>query len=178
MSISMYQASVPVFNNFLTNLRVILDYAEAHFADKHVDETTILGMRFHPDMFPFNLQIRQATHHAVHCTATLAGVSAPQIPEDYASFKGLNARIDKTLEFLATLKSDQIDDTEDKDVEYVVAGTPRAFKGQKLLLGHCIPNFFFHVTTAYDLLRQNGVELGKRHFMGYTKPGDQTDLKI
>ena len=170
----MYQASVPVFTNFLTNLSAILVHAETHCVDRNIDEEAILGARFYPDMFPLSLQIRQATHHAVNCPATLAGIATAQLPEDYSSLTGLNNRIDKSVEYLTDLQAVQIDGTEDKDVEYVVAGAPRAFKGQRLLLGHCMPNFFFHVTTVYDLLRHNGVELGKRHFMGYAKPGDET----
>ena len=171
MSMSMYHASVPVFMNFLGNLSDIQDHAAEHFAALNIDEAAILEARFFPDMYPYKFQILQATDHAVRCPATLAGKEAFKLPEDYSSFKGLNERIAATIKFLEGLDPSDIDGSEDKDVEYVMAGAPHPFKGQQLLMGHCLPNIFFHITTAYDLLRHNGVGLAKKHFMGYAKPG-------
>jgi len=171
MQMSMYQASVPLFINFLGNLYDIQEYAAHHFAEKKVDEAVVLGARFFPDMFPYNAQVRQATQHAARCPAALAGQDAPELPEDYSSFKGLNDRITATVKFLEGLDPADIDGTEDQDIDYMVAGKPQTFKGERLLMGHCMPNIFFHVVTAYNLLRHNGVDLGKDHFMGYAKPG-------
>jgi uncharacterized protein len=171
MPMSMYQASVPLFTNFLGNLYDIQEYAAQHFAERKVDESVVLGTRFFPDMFPYNAQIRQATQHAARCPATLAGKDAPELPEDYSSFNGLNERITAVLDFLEGLDPADFEDTADKGFKYMVAGEARDFTGERLLMGHCMPNVFFHVVTAYNLLRHNGVDLGKDHFMGYAKPG-------
>ncbi|MBT3766271.1 MAG: DUF1993 domain-containing protein [Rhodospirillaceae bacterium] len=171
MPMSMYHASVPVFINFLGNLLEIQKYAAEHFAEQNVDESIVLGTRFFPDMFPYNAQVRQATQHAARCPATLAGKDAPELPEDYSSFSGLNERISAAVSFLDGLDPADFEGTADKDFKYMVAGEARDFKGERLLMGHCLPNIFFHVVTAYNLLRHNGVNLGKDHFMGYAKPG-------
>lgn len=173
MTLSMYQASIPVFINMLSNLSAILDFAETEFAKNGPEEKTFMDARFYPDMFTFAQQIRQVSHHAVNFAAALTETEPPALPEDYESFTGLIARIAATVSYLESVKPGDIDGTEDKTVDYIVAGAPRAFDGQRLLLGHCMPNFMFHITTAYDLLRHNGLNVGKRHFLGYAKPGDQ-----
>ena len=172
MSLSMYQASVPVFINFLENISGIITFAEREFEESNVSMQDMLSARFRPDMMTFAEQIRQATFHATHCTATLAGKEPPELSEDYSSFAGLKQRISESVAFLNGVEADSINGKEETDVTYTMAGKPRPFKGQRLLLGHCLPNFFFHVTTAYDLLRNKGLNVGKRHFMGYAEPGN------
>ena len=152
-------------------MHTIQEYAAEHFAAQEVDESIILDARFFPDMFSYERQVRQATQHSANCPATLAGKDTPKLPEDYSSFKGLNERITAALNFLEGLDPADFEDTADKDFKYKVAGEALDFKGERLLMGHCLPNIFFHVTTAYNLLRHNGVNLGKDHFMGYAKPG-------
>ena len=172
MSLSMYQASVPVFINFLNNLSTIIEYADKEFAARNIDETEILNERLFPDMYTFAEQVRQATYHATHCPAALAGKTPPDLVDDFTSFAALRQRIATSTDFLQTLDASDIDGKESAQLDYIVAGAPRAFEGQTLLLGHCLPNVFFHVTTAYNILRHNGLVLVKAHFMGYAKPGE------
>lgn len=171
MSLSMYQTSVPVFINFMNNLSSIIEYAEKEFAARNVEEDTILNSRLFPDMYTFAQQIRQVTYHAAFCPAALAGKTPPDLPYDLSSFKALTQRITATIEFLETIKESDMEGSENAQIDYIVGGAPRAFQGEKLLLGHCLPNIFFHTTTAYNILRHNGLVLIKANFMGYAKPG-------
>jgi len=166
MTMSMYQASVPVFMQMLGALSAVLDKASAHTAARKIDPAALLQARLYPDMFPFTRQVQLACDFAKNATARLAGVEAPKMPDDEKSFDELKARVAKTLDYLKTFKPEQIDGSEERDVTVPIAGQPTTFKGQRYLLGSALPNFFFHVTTAYDLLRHNGVEVGKRDFIG------------
>ena len=166
MTMSMYQASVPVFMQMLGALSAVLDKASAHTAARKIDPAALLQARLYPDMFPFTRQVQLACDFAKNSTARLAGVEAPKMPDDEKSFDELRARVAKTLAYLKTLKPEQIDGSEEREVTIPIAGQPTTFKGQRYLLGSALPNFFFHVTTAYDLLRHNGVEIGKRDFIG------------
>lgn len=166
MAISMYKASVPVFRQFLTSLSAVLDKAAAHCEAKKIDPAVLLNTRLYPDMFPLVRQVRATTDHAINATSRLAGVEPPKFANDEATIPALKERIAATLSFLTGLKPGQIDGTEEKEVTLQLGAGPRTFKGQALLLNFCMPNFYFHATTAYDILRQNGVELGKRDFMG------------
>ena len=170
-SLSMYDATVTVFTRFLNNLSAIISYAETQAPKQGLVEKDLVEARLAPDMFTFAEQVRQATHHATHSIAALRKADSPSLPTDFSSFAGLNERIKAALDYLDSVSAADVDGTEQKDVTYTVAGEPRPFKGQDLLLYLCLPNFFFHVTTAYDLLRHHGFELSKRHFMGMTKPG-------
>jgi hypothetical protein len=166
MALSMYQASVPVFVQYLKGLSIVLDKAGKWAAERKLDAAVIMQDRLYPDMFSFARQVQQATNHAVNTSAKLAGVDIPKLPEAEKSFEECKARVNASIEFLNTLKPEQIDGTEDKTVTMQLGPNQREFKGQPLLLTFALPNFYFHATTAYNLLRQYGVELGKRNFMG------------
>ena len=167
MTVSMYKISVPIFVQYLTSLSACLDKAAAYCEAKKIDPSAFLGARFFPDMFPLVRQVRAATDHAVNATARLAGVEPPALPGTEASFAELKQRLDKAIAFVRDFKASQIDGTEDKAIKITFpSGATRDFTGQSLLLNNSLPNFYFHCTTAYDILRHCGVELGKRDFMG------------
>jgi hypothetical protein len=167
MSISMYKASAPIFVQFLTSLSALLDKAAAHAEARKIDPSVLLNARLFPDMFPLVRQVRAATDHAINACGKLADAAPPSFSNNEASIPELKDRIAKTIEFIKTLKPAQIDGTEDKQITFVFPnGNKREFTGQGLLLNFCLPNFYFHATTAYDILRHCGVEIGKRDFMG------------
>jgi hypothetical protein len=165
MTISMYAASVPVFVKMLTNAKGWLMKAQAHAEAKKFDSGVLLNDRLAPDMLNFTKQIQIATDGAKGCGARLAGVDIPSFADNEATLPELVARLDKTIDFLNTLSAAQIDGTEDKDVVLKSAWGERHFKGQPYLLEYVVPNFYFHLTTAYAILRHNGVELGKGDFL-------------
>ena len=166
MSISLYQASVPVFQQFLGSLRAVLAKAEAHAAAHKIEPAVLLQARLYPNMFTLTRQVQIAGDFAKGAPARLAGLEPPKYEDDEASFAELVARIDRTSAFLKTLKAAQIDGQEERTIDLKVGGQPMSFKGQPYLLQFALPNFFFHAATAYAILRHNGVELGKRDFMG------------
>ena len=167
MPVSMYSVSVPVFIQHLTGLSGVLDKAAAHAAARKIKEEDLLAMRLAPDMFPLVRQIRAATDHASNTAARLSGKEAPKFANDETTLAQLKDRIAKTIEFLKSAKQSEIDGTEAKEIKITFPnGNVREFTGQSLLLGNALPNFFFHATTAYDIIRQCGVEIGKRDFMG------------
>jgi hypothetical protein len=166
MAISMYQVSVPVFVKHLNGLAGCMKKAQALYAEKKYDETTLLNYRLYPDMFNFIRQVQAMSEHAKTCTALLAGVDAPKFDDNEKSLADLVGRVEKTVAFLNTIKPGQIDGTEEKPVTVKMRDRELNFKGQELLLNRSLPNFYFHATTAYDIMRHNGVELGKRDFMG------------
>lgn len=167
MSLSMYQASVPVYVQFLTGLSGVLLKAAEFATAKKIDPAVLLGSRLYPDMFPLSHQVREATNHSALACARLAGLELPKLPDAEATFDDLQARIAAALAFIKGLKAEQIDGSEDKTVVMQFSPTAsREFKGQGYLLGFAMPNFYFHTTTAYAILRQYGVEIGKRDFMG------------
>jgi hypothetical protein len=167
MTISMYKVSVPIFVQFLTSLSAQLDKAAAFAEGKKVDPSVLLNMRLAPDMFPLLRQVRAATDHAVNGCGRLAGADLPAFSNTEATIPELKDRIAKTIDFLKSLKAGQIDGTEDKEIKFTLpSGATREFTGASLLLNSSLPNFYFHCTTAYDILRHCGVELGKRDFMG------------
>jgi hypothetical protein len=167
VTISLYQISVPIFVQFLTSLSAVLDKAAAFAEAKKVDPSVLLNTRLTPDMFPLLRQVRAATDHAINGAGRLAGAELPTFANTEATIPELKERIAKTIEFLKGLKPAQIDGTEGKEIKITFpSGATREFTGQSLLLNNSLPNFYFHCTTAYDILRQCGVELGKRDFMG------------
>ncbi len=166
MTISMYQASVPAFLKTLENLSAILDKAVAHAEAKKIDPNALLGARLFPDMFPLVRQVQLSSDFAKSGAARLAAIDPPKFTDNEASFEELKDRIKKTVDFLNGLKPAQIDGSEAREISFPIGGKPRTFQGQAYLLHWALPNFFFHVTTAYDLLRHNGVEVGKRDFLG------------
>jgi hypothetical protein len=167
MTISLYKSSVPIFVQFLTGLSAVLDKAAAFAEAKKIEPSVLLTSRLSPDMFPLGRQVRAATDHAINACGRLAGVELPTLSNNDSSIPELKERIAKTIDFIKGLKPSQIDGTEDKEIKIVFpSGATREFTGQSLLLNNSLPNFYFHCTTAYDILRHCGVELGKRDFMG------------
>ena len=166
MSISMYQASAPRFANTLHNLAAILDKAKSHAAAKKIDEQVLTSARLYPDMFALARQVQVACDTAKGAVARLAGVEIPKHEDTEKTFDELKERIARTLAFIATVTAAQIDGTEDREIVLKLRGNDVPFKGLQYLLGFAWPNFYFHVTTAYDILRHNGVELGKPDFIG------------
>jgi len=166
MSISMYQASVPVLLHGLTSLQNIIGKAQAHAAEKQIEPAALTSARLFPDMFPMYRQIHVATVMAKNCALQLAEVEAPALDDNATTFDELRARIQTTIDYLNTLKPAQIDGTEGKRVVHKMRGESVEFTGLDYLHYFILPNFYFHITTAYNILRHNGVELGKRDFLG------------
>ena len=166
MTISMYRASVPAFQNMLKALGGVLQKANAHAAAKKIDASVLLGMRLAPDMFALTRQVQIACDFAKGCAARLAGVEVPKYDDGEASFDDLAARIAKTLAFIDTLPREQIEASATRPITLTIGGKDMHFDGLTYLLDFVLPNFYFHLTTAYDILRHAGVELGKRDFMG------------
>jgi hypothetical protein len=166
MPLSMYGASVPAFVRTLTALSNVLDKAAAHCAAKKIDPSVLLTARLYPDMFPLTRQVQVASDFAKNAVARLSGVEQPKFADEEKTFDELRARIAKTLDIVRSMKPQQIDGSEEKEITFPVAGQPTTFKGEAYLVGFALPNFYFHAATAYDILRHNGVELGKRDFMG------------
>ena len=166
MTISMYQASAPRFARMLRNLSAILTKAQAHCEAKKVDPAALTSYRLFPDMFPLARQVQIACDTAKGAVARLAGVEPPKHEDTEQTFAELQARIAKTLDFVESLKADGIDGSETREVVLKLRAGELRLKGVDYLLSHAYPNFYFHATTAYDILRHNGVELGKRDFLG------------
>ena len=166
MTMSMYQISVPVFVRMLGNLSAILGKVAAHVETKRIEPKALLDARLSPDMFTFTRQVQISCDTAKACAARLAGVEMPSFPDNEASFADLKARIDKTIAFLNTLRPEQIDGTEERTIKVPLRDRALELKGQPYLLNWVFPNFFFHVTTAYAILRHNGIEIGKMDFLG------------
>ncbi len=165
MAISMYHASVPVFLQLLGGLKGVIEKGEAHATERKIDAAVLLNWRLTPDMFTLARQVRQASEHAFGA-GRAAGVDVPKLPDIDNSFAEMKSRVDKTIEFLKTLKPAQLDGKEDTTITVTVGGQPREFKAQNYLYHFAVPNFFFHLTTAYNILRGVGVNIGKRDFMG------------
>ena len=166
MTISMYQASVPIFIKMLTNLKSILDKAAANAQRRKIQEGVLLEARLYPDMFPLKRQVQLACDHGRGTGARLAGKEPPALEENEQTFADLVARVERSVDFLRTLKPAEIDGGEDREIVRPVRGQPKKFTGTGYLLQYGLPNFFFHVTTAYAILRHNGIELGKADFIG------------
>jgi hypothetical protein len=166
MTISMYQASAPRFANVLTNLSAILDKAQAHLEARKLDHAVLTDYRLFPDMFPMKRQVQIACDTAKGAVARLAGVDLPKHEDTEQTLADLKARIAKTIAFIKTIQPAQLDGTEDKEIVLNLGGQVARFKGMQYLLGFAHPNFYFHVVTAYNILRHNGVDVGKRDFIG------------
>ena len=167
MSVSMYTVSVPVFMQHLNGLNTVLDKAASWAAARKMNEVDLLNMRLSPDMFNLARQVRAATDHAANAAGRLSGKELLKFVNDETTIAQLKDRIAKTIDYLKNIKQNEIDGTETKDISITFpSGQTRQFTGQSLLLGNSLPNFYFHATTAYDIIRQCGVEIGKRDFMG------------
>ena len=166
MTISMYQTSVPVFVRMLNNLAGILEKAAAHAERKKIDPPALLQARLYPDMFALTRQVQIATDNAKGCASRLAGIDPPRYEDTETSFAQLLARVEKTIAFVKSVKPEQIDGSEARTIMLKVRDQTITFTGLAYLLNFVLPNFYFHVTTTYDILRHNGVELGKPDFIG------------
>ena len=166
MTISMYQASVPRLVNILGNLSNILDKAQAHADARKLDTAVFTGYRLFPDMLPMTKQVQIACDTAKGVVARLAGVEIPVYEDNEKTLSDLKARIAKTVGFIHSVTPAQIDGSEDKEIVIKRGDKETRYTGMQFLLGHALPNFYFHVTTTYNILRHNGVELGKRDYLG------------
>lgn len=166
MTISMYQLSVPRFVSTLTNLSNILDKAQAHVDARKLDPAALTTYRLFPDMLPLSKQVQIACDTAKGAVARLAGVEIPVHEDNEKTLAELQARIAKTLAFIQGVTAQQIEGSEDKDIVIKRGDKETHYKGLQFLLGHAIPNIYFHVTTAYNILRHNGIEIGKRDYLG------------
>jgi hypothetical protein len=162
----MYQVSVPLYLKMLGNLSAILDKGAAFAEAKKLDPAVLLGYRLAPDMFNLTKQVQTATDQARRACARLAGVEAPAYEDKEASFAELKLRIDNTVAFIDSLKPAQFEGAETREIQMKSGGVDRVFIGLPYLLHNALPNFFFHATTAYAILRHCGVEIGKRDFLG------------
>jgi hypothetical protein len=166
MAISLYDVSIPVFTLSLNNLSAILDKAESHGDAKKVDPKVIPQTRLIVDMLPLSAQIQIACDTAKGAAARLAGVQAPKHEDTEATLAELKARVAKTLGFIKTIKPEQLQGAETREVVLQLPQTTLKFTGLNYLTNFALPNFFFHMTMAYALLRKNGIDLGKRDFLG------------
>jgi uncharacterized protein len=166
MSVNAYQATVPAFIQILTSLSAILTKAVAHAEAKKIDPSVFVNARIAPDMFPLARQVQIASDQAKGASARLAGVEVPSFADTETTFPELQARIAKTLDFIKGLKPAQFDGAFDRDITLTLAGEKMTWKGGVYLHQFALPNFYFHATAAYAILRHNGVEIGKRDFLG------------
>ena len=166
VQIDMYKASVPVILNALTNLKAILGKAEAWAAEKTVKDATVLNARLALDMLPFSKQIQLVSDTAKGAAARLAGVENPSYADDEATFADLHERLQKTIDFVKSVDAKSFDGSENRDIVMKFPSRTLEFKGLAYLTGFVLPNLFFHVTTAYAILRHSGVPIGKSDYLG------------
>ena len=166
MSLTLYQASIPVFIRMLGNLSSILDKAAAHAEARKIDPAVFINARLAPDMYPLARQIQIATDVAKGCAARLAGIEVPSYEDNEATFADLQARIAKTVAFLQSVGAEQIDGSEEREVTLKLRGNEVRFLGLTYLLNFVLPNFYFHITVTHAILRHNGVEIGKMDYIG------------
>ncbi|GAB2887501.1 DUF1993 family protein [Uliginosibacterium flavum] len=166
MALTMYEASIPALKKTLSSLAAILAKAAEHAQTKKIEPAVLVNARLFPDMFALARQVQIATDQAKGCAARLAGVEIPKFEDTETSFEELQVRIAKTIAFLDGVSADQINASEARDIVLQLHETRLEFKGADYLLNWVLPNFYFHVTTAYNILRHNGVEIGKRDFLG------------
>src|SRR4051812_1406457 len=168
MSLTMSTVATQSFLQTLTALSKMLDKAAAHCAAKKIDQAVLLQTRLTPDMFPFVKQVQLACDFAKNTVGRLAG-EPPKFPDEEKTIEDLKVRIAKTVDYVKSVKAEQVDAAEDKDVTFPIGPQQTlTLKGAQYLIGFALPNFYFHATTAYDILRQCGVDIGKRDFLGRT----------
>jgi hypothetical protein len=166
MQLSMYQASIPVFVRMLGNLSKILELAVQYADDRKIDPAVFINARLAPDMYPLSRQVQIATDMAKGCAARLAGLEVPVYEDNETTFPELQARIAKTVAFVQSVNAAQIDGSEEKTVTLKLRNQDVGFLGQTYLVHFVLPNFYFHITTAYAILRHNGLAIGKKDFIG------------
>jgi uncharacterized protein len=169
VTISIFDQSVAALSRMLLNLDRIVTKAEEYAKDKNIDPAALLQARLYPDMLPFVSQVRIATDTAKGAAARLSGTELPKWPDDEVTFEDVHARIRKALDYLATFKPEQFEGAEDKPIEMKFPNRTLNFSGREYILGFVLPNFYFHVTTAYDILRHNGLPIGKLDYLGGTQ---------
>jgi len=163
---SIYSASIPVFKQILNSLHNILDKAEAHAADKKIDPAALLQFRLFPDMLPFTRQVQIACDFAKGAAARLGGLDVPSYDDKEATFAELKERIQKTLAYIDSVPQDAIEGSETRAITTGSGEKTKHFTGQTYLFHYALPHFFFHATTAYDILRHNGLDVGKKDYIG------------
>jgi hypothetical protein len=166
MSLSMYQASVPVFVRGMTNLVAILDKAAAHAEARKIEQSVFMAARLAPDMLALPRQVQIVSDTARRCVARLAGIEAPAMEDKEANFADLMTRLEKSIEYLKSVPKTDIEASDERSIPMKVGGKDIVFTGRYYLQGFALPNFYFHVTTAYNILRHNGVEIGKMDYLG------------
>jgi hypothetical protein len=167
VTISIHKASVGIFTHFLGNLSILLDHAAAYAEERKIDPAILLNSRLYPNMYSLTRQVGEAIRHAVVACALLADIEPPTFADTEPNIPELKARIATAIEFMQGVRPEQIDGAGKKDVIFTFRnGSTRKFTGQSLLLTFSVPQFFFHLTTAYDILRHCGVELVKKDFLG------------
>jgi uncharacterized protein len=166
MPLSMHQASVPVFLQGLRNLAAVLDKAAGQASERKIDPGVLLNDRLAADMLPFVRQVQIASDHAKGASARLAGIDVPKFEDVEKSFDDLQQRLARVTEFVRSIDPAQIDGSEEREITLPIGGQSVAFTGQAYLLHFALPNFYFHLTTAYAILRHNGIVIGKRDFIG------------
>ena len=166
MTFSIYQASVPVYTRRLEALSAILDKAAVYAAQRKIAPAALIQARLYPDMLPLGRQVQIACSHAVRGAARLSGAEPASVEDKETSFDDLKARVAKTLAFLKDVDAKKMDGMEDREITYPVGDRKMTLKAGEYLLHFSMPNFYFHLTTAYDILRNNGLEIGKADFMG------------
>lgn len=168
MSLSMYQASIPLLARMLNNLSGILTKAASHAANKKIDESIFINARLTPDMFHLARQIQVASDTAKGCAARLSGIDVPSYADTETTFAELQERLSKTIQFLESITSTQVDGSEQRSITLSFPNATLEFTGQDYLLKFVLPNFFFHISMAYAILRHHGVDIGKMDFLGKT----------
>ena len=166
MSLSMYSSSVPVFLHYLKNLSIILKKGADYAAEKKIDEKVLTGGRLYPDLFPLTRQVLIACDVAKGCGARLAGIEVPKYEDNEVTFADLQARIEKTIDFLKSIPEASINGSEQKQIKLQAGQRELEFVGDYFLRNWALPNVYFHITTAYNILRHNGVAVGKMDFLG------------
>ncbi len=166
MKLTMHQASSVRFAAMLRNLSALLDKAQAYVDARKIDPLALTAFRLYPDMFPLSRQVQISCDTAKGAVARLAGVEIPKHEDTEKTLEELKSRIAKTLDFIESVPAAKIDGSEEREVVLQMRTGERRFRGAEYLLGFAYPNFYFHVATAYNILRHNGVELGKRDFLG------------
>jgi hypothetical protein len=166
MPISMHQASAAAFSRGLVNLAHVLRKGAEHAASRKIEDRVFLDARLYPDMLPLTVQVRIVTDFARGTLARLAGQEVPKWEDNETTFADLIARVERTQEVVKSFTAEQLEGSETRETTRAIAGKPRTFTGLAYLLDFALPNFYFHATTTYAILRHNGVELGKRDFLG------------
>lgn len=166
MPVSMYETSIPVMQRLMRNLITVLEKAEVQAKARKIDEEVLVNARLAPDMFPLKRQVQIASDMAKAAAARLAGVDIPKWDDNERSLGELKARLQRAIDYVGTFSPGQIDGSEGRDVNLTIGGQPRTLKGHAYLMTHAYPHFYFHVVTAYDILRHNGIEVGKGDYVG------------